>query len=282
MPANRTKVGPVQAPSEATHWALYQAFADSKRNRGTRYARCKWPEPQNDGTVLELFPVQEYSPPLILQTWGPGKYRIDWFDASGTLLKGQSRTFTVANPRENEKLKRTHRRRTSEPQDDDAGDDAAPTIAGMRVGSDGRVGLIEVFAMITEARQEAAERADRAAALAREESQRAAERDRQFFAQIMGMQRGGGAADVSTIVREMNLQIREQMLGIREELGLQRREEDEEPDPPANLDDALEQIGLGALSEIEQRAPGFIKENAPKFLEWVKDQANGAIRANRG
>jgi len=266
------KVGHVRPPPDATHWAIHRG--DPGGRRGLRYTRLRWPEPEADGSLGELWPVEIFSPKLVLETWGPGKYRVDWYGADGAHMKGLSRTFQVAKPRDDAAPPKRRRARPAAADEPEADE---PTLDGVPVGRDGRVGLLEVIALMQQSEQRAADRAEAQRAREREESTR----QMQMWTQLMGNMRGSAQPDFDTVGRQISLSIREQMMGIREELGMRRLEEAEEDreTEPEDLQGALDRFGLGMLGELEKEAPGWIRDNVPKFLEWMKTQANGGRRA---
>jgi hypothetical protein len=288
----------MQPPSGATHWTLWRVRSkhNASGNPGGR-DKCKG-EPGEDGQVPDMWPVADFSTALVLDRWGDGKYRVDWYDQAGALMKGQSQIFEVATPASKKPPQRPKARSRGgavaaaaelfEEREETRA--AAPQIA-----AGGGIGVLEMLTLLR------AERED-----AREREQQANDRNMQFMMQMQAQQTqllttligrpgGGSSAEESALLRrELEQTMREQMFAFRQELaangGGGGDDPDDDPDdPPANLEEAGDRIGMAILADLEQRAPHLLQEMIPQVINFLKSkgftpsadvQARAAVAAN--
>ena len=260
---------PVQhkPPADAKAFVIFRVgTAKHDNSKGGTRTRMKGP-PLDDGTVPDIWPIGEFSTQRVLAMWGPGHYRVDFYDGDDNLMRGQGYLFDVATP-----LKKNRSDRKLRPETDDG--PAEPQA--LAAAAAGGLGLLDVLTLLREGQRDADRRADAQA-----------ERDRQFFAAQQQSQTAlltvllgnrSPSVDPDVLRREMNLSVAQGMLGIRQELFQRQRQEAEEDepddpdpgDPPADLEEAASRIGLAFFQEIEQNAPHLLRELVPTVVEWLK------------
>ena len=270
-PPPRRATQAVKPPAEAAYWSVCRTRFETKgKSKHTRHDRCTWPEPGPDGVVIEVFPIAEFSTSLVLKTWGPGRYRIEYYDGSNTHMKSHGQLFEVQNPRNASLPTQRRGRRPAAEAASDEGD--AGEFGGVSVRKDGAIGIFDVLTLLQQRDERAERRAEQMQERARVDAQAAKDHDRQFFALMLQMmQQGGGAKDTSSIARETQLAVREQFITLREELGLARaaQREEEPDDPDSDPGDRL----LGAfVDELEEQIPGAIREGLPVILDMFKQR----------
>jgi hypothetical protein len=216
-----------------------------------------------DGTVPDIWPISEFSTQKVLEMWGPGHYRVDFYDADDNLMRGQGYLFDVATPPSRGRTDRKLRPPPAETADLPIGAAAAPQ----------GLGVLELIAMLRAEREDADRRA-----------QAQADRDRAHQTQQLEIlmrlldSRAQPAADPELLRQQLQLSVDRGMLGIRQELFQRQREdaENEEPDepddtePPATIEEAASRIGVSFFSEIERNAPHLLRELVPSVVEWLK------------
>lgn len=247
---------------EASHWSIWRLLQGNKHGNRKKLTG----PPLDNGTVPDSWPVSEFSTQRVLAVWGDGKYRVEWYGTDGERIP-HGNTFEVAKPAS----KRDRARRLTPRADDEI--DERDVLERLPASPRGELGLVEILTLL---------RGERESAQQREQAQ--ADRDRQFFAQMQQQQTSlltsllqrpaaGGAVDAEILRREMRQTIREQMFELRRELAGNETEETEpDPsDPPADLNEAGERIGMKFLGELEQATPGLIqKVIVPQVLAWMK------------
>lgn len=255
-------------PPEAKAFVIYRVGTSKTAHHSGQRIRMKG-TPLTDGSVPDIWPVGEFSTQRVLEVWGPGRYKVEFYDGEDNLMKGQGHLFDVAfpegkEPRSDRKLRPPKRERTEEDEPS-----AAPAAAG-------GIGFLELLTLLRGEREEADRRAEAAK-----------ERDRDFYAaqqaqqtQLLTILLGNRSSgpDANVLGQQMNLAIQQGMLGIRQQLFAQQREdaENEEPedpdpnDPPQDLEDAGSRIGLAFFREIEHNAPHLLRELVPTVVEWLK------------
>lgn len=265
------KAWDLKPPPTAHHWSLWKLRTErppGQRPKG-RQDRCQG-TPNEDGSIPETWPIETFSARNVLEGWGPGRYRVEFFDSSDSVVARKS--FAVDNPRTG-KATAPRTRRTAE-QDDDDTDTVVSSVRGggsTKVKRGDRISAWEVMALIDQREQAAAERY-------RQDAQIAQQRDRDFFNNMLTLiaqQRTAPTMDIDLIRREMRLSINENMFQIRRELGSQQ--EAEEPDTEEDLDDRPKDIGeagtrimMSLLGELEQKAPALIDEAIPMIAKALQ------------
>jgi len=261
-------------PPEAHHFSVWRVRVERTRNVEGRmkshhtYDRCRG-EPQPDGTVPEVWPIVEFSAPRVLDHWGPGRYRIDFFNAAGDQIKPGVRLEVAEPVAKGPKLSR------SKPRPGRAGDDQQDDDRhGARATPDS-MSAWEVMAMLDQREQRATERITA-------QFQAQGDRDRAFMSSMMQLATSGrgapGGESTDLLRRELGLTVEKELFRIRKDLAasigqLAAEREEEEPDDddgPKDLDEAGERIGLALLRELEQRAPELIEEAIPQLVRWLQ------------
>jgi hypothetical protein len=249
----------VSPPADATHFSLWRTYLEKGGDGKThgRNGKRVTGEPLSDGTVPDSWPVAEFSMTLILETFGPARYRVEWYGQDGERITPGA-TFEVAQPTKKAaagaRLGARKRVRSPEPDDDDPDDE--PRARGRAAPSG--FGVLEMMAMMREERTAAAVQA-----------QQQAERDRQFFMQmqaqqtsmltaIMGRPVPAGAPD-DLVRREIAVGIREAEQRLRAEMG-EIEDEPEDDAPPADMQEAIERMGIGLVEHITGQAPEFAQK----------------------
>jgi hypothetical protein len=251
----------VRPPPSAAYFRLTRVFL---KGEGKGKKAKVTGEPLPDGTVPDRWDVGQFSPAAILQTFGPDKYRVDWFEADDTRLG--SRTFAVATPTQAGSARiapRPAARTRSRARDEDLEPDDEPR----RAREPDSISFREWMAMQAEERREAERREERADERRRQEAAVAQQRDREFMAMVLGtlqQQRATPVESNDLLRRELSLELRQHFNRLREELG--GEEPDDGPDEPASI----EGVGQAILGELESRAPHLVSELLPQVGEWLK------------
>lgn len=260
----------LKPPAEAVAFVVFRVTTrhDSTGGHGGKRIRMKGP-PLDDGTVPDMWPVSEFSSQRVLEMWGPGRYKVDFYDGEDNLMRGQGHLFDVAHPVG--KAPRSDRRlRPARPETSEQG--SAPLAAPAAGG----IGVLDLLTLMRAEREDADRRAEAAA-----------DRDRAFYAAQQAQQtqllttilgNRSSQVDPDQLRRELQLSVDRGMLGIRQEIFQRQREADdnEEPedpdpeDPPADLEEAASRIGMSFFGEIERNAPHLLRELVPTFVEWLK------------
>jgi hypothetical protein len=290
MPNRPSKPKTDQIPPGATHFDLWKLELRTGAKEGRKYKT--WVPTRlrgaadAQGRVTDRWMVSELHPVTIRRRWGAGRYRVRFSNEAGEVL-GQS-DMTLETP--------AGEASGSPLEAGGAGEDLGPAAAGggsavsrLR-GMAGRQldggGMLELMLMMQD-------QADRAAARAREDATIAAARDREFFAQMMGLvqqsnqqQRAAPAAAAPAVdaSREWALMRRENALTLREQLATIRQELlDNQPDPdagPTNAGEALERAGVGLVEGLGEEAPAIVGEALGALRQWLKAKGQPATPAN--
>lgn len=292
----------IVAPESAVSWALWRIrhVAGPTRKRIPRLDRLKG-DPLPDGSLPDTWPVGEWDVRLVQRAFGPGRYRVEFYDTAGSKVYGK--TFDLVDPSSarpaGPRLPR-QRQPTMGHVPEELTEDGAKTR---------RPDTISAWDMLTMLQQRESEVAERTRMQAVEDRQR----DREFFAMVMNLvrpQEGGAGArgdSIDMLRREMSLAVDKQMFGIRKDLqaaigpGQASEPERDDDDGPETIEDGVSRIGLSLLREIEDRAPELIEEAIPRIAQWLQEKGfspspklaaelaasappevrNGAKRANR-
>lgn len=268
-------------PPNAHHWMAWKA--QEVINPGMDLRRVKKLKmngpPREDGSVPDSWPVSEFSPKALLDTWGDGKYVVEWYEETGKRIR--STVYEVAKPAPpGAKLRGRKPLRSAEELEDDEPETRSPLERMRASGADGTMSIFDYLMLQREDAKAAAEREERLATRHREEALAAQERDRQFMGAIIATLKqpaAGGAADADLLRREMQLQIREGLHTIRKDIGQQLEQltpDDEDPDdddtPPKDLDEAAERIGQQLLGKLENVAPEVVEKIVPRVQDWLQ------------
>jgi hypothetical protein len=259
----RAKKGPpsevVSPPPNATFFRLLRVVGKGEKGKK---AKC-YGAPLPDGTVPDRWDVSEFSPAAILATFGPDKYRVDWYEADGTRVSG--RIFTLAAPAQPSAARiapaRSRRRRERD-------EDLEPEDEPRRGRESESMSLREFLAIQAEDRREAERREERADQRRRDEAAAAQQRDREFMATVLGalvQQRSAPAESSDLLRRELTLELRQGMARLREELAGEEPDDPDPEEPPS-----IEGVGQAILGELESRAPHLVSELLPQVGEWLK------------
>ncbi len=277
MPSPKKPAGPVIVPPNAATWTLAELYTDEKGK--SRRRACKTP-PLEDGSVPESWAASEFSERNVLDTWGGGRYRVDFYDAKDEHCSGMGRVFEVAKPTGGQALKRKKRRTEDLDEDEDRPlGRVRPLAAGG--GAAAPMSLMDYLTLQRQEQKEQREREERLAERARGEAREQRESDRQFFTTIVGLMKGGGGGDFNPDIlrRELALEMREGISGIRRDLAsdLGRRpdtdgDDDDDDKPPKDIGEAGNRIVLGMLGELEERAPELLNEAIPTIVGWMRSK----------
>jgi hypothetical protein len=313
MPALRdTRALSIAPPAGAVMWGLTKQALKTRPGGGNFNASdpVSAPDPAPDGSVISQWPVAEFSKARVLEVWGPGKYRVHWYDASGRKMhKDLSVTFEVAEPTGKKKGARLRGAAAAE-VDGELEPEAprnAATLVARAAANGGQLGVFDVFSMIQNERAEA--RAERQAEIERQriESQQRIESDRNFMMTIVqvmtaGRAAGGGvdmAAEMGLLRRELalatrenNAQMRAEIAARLEAIGAQREPDDDEPDGDDELPDNLEDAGRMVLKkilhqvagkgDILQQLMGVLQGGGVKLSQAEQAQLQAIAQANGG
>jgi hypothetical protein len=271
---NRHASSTIVVPPEAHHWAIDRLTTEEKN--GKKFARRTGmtSDPLSDGTVPRSWPASEFSPARVLEHWGPGKYRVEFFDMKGEMLTGTARVFDVATPKPaaGPALRKTKHAQAREPVFEDDDDPPARRRGG---GGGDSLSVSELIMLQREDRAAQEAREERLAERARQDAVAQQQRDREFMGMVMAtMQQSRAPVEASSdlLRRELALEIKEGLSRIRRDLD-DREPDDPDPEdetPPKDLDEAGTRIGMRLLSELEQRAPDLIEEAIPRIADYLK------------
>jgi hypothetical protein len=254
-------------PTGASHFAVYRLTKKDGKQIQTKMRG----EPDDSGFVPDTWPVAEFSVRAVLANWGEGRYRVQWYTPDAQHMKGAGETFDVSRPKSRN---RSGRRLSA--QTDDGGELVEPEArAAAQIAAGAPMGILELMALMRQEREEQ-----------REIAAQQRESDRQFWLQMQTQQsqllqtvmgRGGSGADSDLLRREMALDLDKKLFELRQELATDpdEREDDREPEdrePPKNLDEAAERIGMAFLEQIEGAAPELVSKMVPKFLSMLRAQ----------
>jgi hypothetical protein len=249
-------------------------------DQGKQKRKVMKTDPLADGTVPESWAASEFSESTVLESWGPGRYRVDFYDSAGDHITG-GRVFEVAKPKKGAALpKRGKRRVPTLAGDDDDGDDADGGRRRRAIRADAPLTMMDFLAMQQQASNEAREREDRIADRARQEARDQREADRQFMTTILTATRGGeggGAVSSDLLRREISLEMREGMSRMRRDLATDLQggrpgddDNDDPEDPPKDINEAGNRIVMSILSELENKAPEMLNEAIPTIVGWMR------------
>lgn len=260
----------IDPPSGATHWSIWKV---TPRNRTTNDPGRRDQlsgEAQADGNVPSAWPIDQFSKQNVLEQWGDGRYRVEWYDANNEHMKGQGQLFEVAKPkgRPAKPPKLQPRLRPSS--------EAEPAYEPPAAAGNGSqtIGFLEVLTLLRAERESAREQEAQRAERDRQWQMQLQQQNTQLLQAILGNR--SSPADGDLLRRELNQTIREQLFAFREEQ--QRREgelEPEEPegtDPPRDIEEAGNRIGLALLGELEHKAPELLNKFLPNLLNTLKGQ----------
>jgi hypothetical protein len=265
--ANRKRAALV-VPSGASHFTIRQIVKEGEK---TRMLKMQGPPDENSGEVPDSWPVSQFSTQAVLQMWGPGKYRVDWYQANGDRVpETHGESFDVAKP-----AKRPHRKLAAARHEEDEELPPPPlrpaTSAAAAPAMGGQIGIMEMLTLLDRARAEASER-DRTFFLQMQQSQA------QMIQALSGRGPGADSSASLELMRErMKLEMDQRMFELRREM--LERQPDEDPDddpsdlpPPADMSEAVERIGMSFLSQLEGAAPELVQKMVPRFLDMLRSQ----------
>ena len=262
--ANRKRAALV-VPSGASHFTIHQLVKEGDKDRRIK---MKGP-PEADGQVPDSWPVTQFSAQNVLQMWGDGKYRVEWYTAEGERIAQSGESFDVARP-----AKRTKRTLSAAARLDEE-EEPAPALrhAAAPAPGAGGMGLMEMIALLDKTREQASER-DRAFFLQMQQSQAT------LIAAMMGRAGGGdSAASLEIVQQRLQLEMDRRLFDLRREM-LENGQRSDDPDdtepgdrePPQDIPEAVERIGISFLEQLEGAAPELVQKMVPRFLEMLKSQ----------
>jgi hypothetical protein len=259
----------IKPPATAITFGLIRILGPGDKGKRSKVVG----PPLEDGTVPDRWAISEFSPQAILAAFGPDQYRADWFDGQGKRISGK--VFRVANPPATGGAKIESPRRGRPPSSRREVEEGEPERERDRGrGDPDHISFRELLAMQAEDRRERERAEERADTRRREEAAAQQQRDREFMATMVGalMQtRQQPAAEGDLLRRELQLEIRQGMSRIREELD--GREPEEDPDPedlPQDLGEGMQRVGAAILGELESRAPHLVGELIPQVADWLQ------------
>lgn len=269
---------PAVAPENAATFMLAKHWKDE--NGRERRQKVKG-DPLEDGTVPDQWPAQDFSLPLVLEVFGPGKFRVDFYDANGVHIEGCGTVFEVAAPKTKApRPKKGSKRAADDELEDELEDEPrrGPRLSALeRIaratagGAGGSLSFADMLAIQAESRRESEERAERAIARERQDATERADRDRAFMGMMMQLANGRASAaplDMDILRREWALQQREATHAMRTEIrrtfdALPPGEEPEDPDDgdgPESVEDAIQEAGAVILGDLTKKVPGIVNE----------------------
>jgi len=270
-----------QIPPTAKTWTLFRFQSEPRRNKETKrtypatVTRRMTGDVDDDGAVADRWPVSEFSVKAILDRWGPGRYRVDWYDNKEAKLGDWK--FDVAEP-----AQRGASRTLSE-EPDAEGEAMLSRLPSTPMG----------WLLWTQSREEAAAR--RRAEEAREERQRLreeaderAQRDRDFLREVAGSRAlaapaaAAPAADLSRelalMKRELSIQLREQNLQLRSEfaqreatLAAQAAAADDD-NRPETATEALNSAGVEIVEALGEGLADIGPDILGAVRKWLRKQ----------
>jgi hypothetical protein len=264
-PQAKKRIGAPTPPPQATHWMISSIHTSGGK---TRHKVLTGP-PLSDGSVPDVWAVAEFSPSGVLNLWGEGKYRVEWYGGDQERLGGE--LFEVAKPKKHGSPKLAAGKRRRAPDDDDED----PEL-GESGGGGGGMGFMQIMALL----DRNTERAER-----REEAK--SERDRAFFMQMQQTQTAMltafmgrpasplGAESLQVLEQRLGLQIDQAMFRLERKLSTQPSDEPDETEdgdePPADIAEAAERMVMSWLGKVEQN-PELMGEFLPKIINFLKGQ----------
>lgn len=273
--------GAVAPPAGADYFAIYAVqSARVKNEEGRAYTQTKAKrlhgEALDDGTKPETWPASDFSTRFVLETWGPGLYRVDWFAKDGTRLGGDRLNLDTPPKEAQARAARAHRPFQGEEPEESP----AAAYFGGSMPQDPFQWMIW-----SQQREEAA--AERRRQEAREEElrrereyDRRQEQDRQFMQTMMTTLAGrsGGSDQVSgdLLRREMSVAIREGMQSVNERVAsalgtiAAQVPQGGDGDRPTDIGDGAERIGLAFLEELEDAAPEIVSAALPNIISLLE------------
>ena len=286
------KVGAGVAPvAGAHHWTLFRLTTkqvknpETERTRQQTFTERMRGDADDDGVVIDVWPVSEFKPKHVLARWGAGKYRVDWYNSKNDRIDGE--VFEVSEPRSKMAGRSSSR---LAPEDDDA----EPSPRGRREASGFPTDPWSMLQFMQQREEAAAERER-----IRADTQR--ERDREFFQQMqtqsaqnlqtmLQMQATRPAAgpdselqrrEMAVTMQEMTLKLEKRLASALEGLDLTGGggdDDDETPakKPPRSIEEAGTRIGMKLLGELEEKAPDLLEEAIPFVAKWLKAKGFGA------
>jgi len=266
VPNPRRNLGPPSVPASAATFSLELCYEEIVDGRPKKRRKRMKGEPNTKGEVPVAWPAHEFSVENVLQAFGPGRYRVDFYDATGEHVPDSGRIFEAAVPARPDGPRFRKRRR-------ELADDAADEAPARRRDANAPITAMDLILMQQQQAAEREQREERLAERHRSEMVAQSERDRQFmiqFAQMLNGRAAGAPPDADLLRRELSLEIREGMSRVRREL---RDLEPDEPDPdpgPRDLDDAQDRIGRKILAELEERAPDIMHEAVPALVGYLR------------
>lgn len=280
-PPDPRKTMTIKPPAGAVIWSVWRVISKNRSAgiNGSRERCTTEPGPEDEGRVRDAWPIAEWSTAKVLAQWGPGKYRVDWYDAKGERMKEFGAIFDVAEqaPKGARGPKLRPRAIMNEPAAPEA--PAAVERVAQAVGSGSQIGLVELLALLQQREDAAEQRAQRGSDRFLELMVRMQEQQTNLLARMSD--RPSASADPELLRREMSQTIREQMFALRQELVRQAPDDDDDPDDdpegdngPQDFGEAGERIAMRFMKELEGMAP----EALPKVIEFINRKiAGGAV-----
>lgn len=277
-PKKRMTITP---PAGAVLWCCWRVISKNRAagESGRREKCTTEPGPEDQGQVRDAWPVSEWSTAKVLAQWGPGRYRVEWYDAKSDRMKEFGALFDVAEaPSRNRGPKlRPSARAPLDASDPTPMQQAAAQLAS----SSGGIGIVELLTLLKSEREDA-----------REREQQASERQMQFMIQqqqqstalLTALLQGKGtsAGDLELMRRELAQTMREEMFRLRQQVMAQQPEEmapdETDPEaPPQDFGEAGERVAMSFMKQLEGMAP----EALPKVIDFINRKiAGGAVPPN--
>ncbi len=252
--------GPGIVPPPATvTWRLWQLRPHTGRNKETGVAwkrETAWKlnaPPDANGVSSDRFPVELFSTQWIRQTYGDGRYRLEWLGRDGKRTLPHTLSLDLQDPSAAARAPTAETPVAAPP----------PHRAGLE-----SLSTMELLAFLDA-------RDSRAVEAAREQASRDQARDREFFAMMLKMQHAGPPAappvDVELLRREMRVALAEEMLEARKVREREERAGEPEEEPrPKTIGKATERLAMRALEQIEDAVPGAVDKIVPLIVERLK------------
>jgi hypothetical protein len=260
-----------------SHTIVVRTEKDTRRKYKAHATKDVLGEPDEDGELVKRWPAAEFSPRVVLERWGAGRYTVDWYDKSGK--KCGEHKFTVDEPAAPARGRVAEAAAAADDEDADIG------AAALRLPKTPIEWMMwqqrEERAADRRRREELRDERDRM----RQESDERATRDREFLSTITQSLAGrevaaaGAASGLSPEVlsrelgmmrRELLLAQREQAIALRAEL---LNELPEEPDGAENFSQAFNQTAVAAVEGVGEQVPEIIGGLLGKLRTYL--QLNG-------